>query len=223
MRTGNRKSLSAATLIKGRTSIGGFNDGYGLGPWILPLFKHRRRKLWVGFRDLRGDPFAQQPQGFHRRWGGGGDDIGDVKREPRLGDDLVERVARMQALEPKPATLAIEREQTPAGNQGYRAARTIDSRRARSRRANEIHSLDQGSRRMFVPEQNHARDDERQMGRPERSGEPRLRVLIIADANQVDIRLPVDLRAGEEEDVETSLAGAVEQFAAAIGEGRLAL
>src|ERR1700674_185740 len=43
-------------------------------------------------------------------------------------------------------------------------------------------------------------------------------MLIVADADEVDVPLPVDLSAGEKEHVDAALAGAIEQFASAVGE-----
>ena len=40
---------------------------------------------------------------------------------------------------------------------------------------------------------------------------------VLADLDQIDVALAVDLSAGEEEHVDAALAGAVEQFARAVG------
>jgi len=41
---------------------------------------------------------------------------------------------------------------------------------------------------------------------------------VIADADQIDIALAVDLAAGQKEHIDPALPGAVEQFASAVGE-----
>src|SRR5215472_14030903 len=71
---------------------------------------------------------------------------------------------------------------------------------------------------MLGAKQNDARHDIIEISRTERAGESRLRFFVIADANQIDIAVAVDLAAGEKEHVDAALAGAVKQFARAVGE-----
>src|SRR4029453_4439316 len=71
------------------------------------------------------------------------------------------------------------------------------------------------------PEQDHLGYDVVEIGRAERTGEARLRMRVVADADEVDVGLAGDLRTGEKERVDPSLAGAVEQLAPAVGEEAL--
>ena len=43
-------------------------------------------------------------------------------------------------------------------------------------------------------------------------------MLVVADADQIDVAFAVDLAAGEEEHIDAALPGAVEQLASAVGE-----
>ncbi len=70
---------------------------------------------------------------------------------------------------------------------------------------------------MFLPEQDDARHQEIEVGRTERAGPADLRLRIITNADQVDVRLTVDLATAEEEGIKTPLRRPVEQFHAAIG------
>src|SRR5207302_9988611 len=74
---------------------------------------------------------------------------------------------------------------------------------------------------MFDAEQNDARNDIIKVSRTERARETNLGPLIVADADQIDIAFAVDLSAGQKKDVDAALAGAVKQFARAIGEDRV--
>src|SRR5215470_14993064 len=71
---------------------------------------------------------------------------------------------------------------------------------------------------MLGTKQNDARHDIIQVCRAERARKPRFGFIVIADADQIDIAFAVDLAAGEKEHVDAPLAGAVEQFARAVGE-----
>src|SRR5215213_10227543 len=70
---------------------------------------------------------------------------------------------------------------------------------------------------MLDPKKNHLGDDVVEVSRAERTGETHVRLFVVADADEVDVALAVDLAAGEEEHVDTALSGAVEQLAPAIG------
>ena len=56
------------------------------------------------------------------------------------------------------------------------------------------------------------------MGGAERAGEADLALRVVADADEIDVGPAVDLRAAEEEGIDASLGGAVEQLSAAVGE-----
>src|SRR6266566_3685588 len=74
---------------------------------------------------------------------------------------------------------------------------------------------------MFDSEKNDARHDIIKVSRAERAGEADLRPLIVADIDEIDIAFAVDLDAGQKEYVDAALAGAVEQFACAVGKERV--
>src|SRR5579871_7041953 len=57
-----------------------------------------------------------------------------------------------------------------------------------------------------------------EMRRPERAWEANARLVIVPDADKVDVAVAVDLAAGKKEHVDPALARAVEQLASAIGE-----
>ena len=71
---------------------------------------------------------------------------------------------------------------------------------------------------MLDAEQDYFRHDVIQIGGTERAGKTHLRMLVVADGDEVDVALAVDLAAGEEEHIDAALAGAVEQLAGAVGE-----
>src|SRR6516164_2646475 len=93
--------------------------------------------------------------------------------------------------------------------------------RARSRRADEIDLFDQCAPAVLEPEQNHLGHDVVEVGRAERTRKAHRRVLVVADADEVDVALAVNLSAREKEHVDAALAGAVEQLAPAVGEKAL--
>src|SRR6266568_6716649 len=74
---------------------------------------------------------------------------------------------------------------------------------------------------MFDAEKNDARHDIIKVSRAERAGKANLGPLIVADIDEIDIAFAIDLSAGQKKDVDAALAGAVKQFARAIGEERV--
>jgi hypothetical protein len=120
--------------------------------------------------------------------------------------------------EAEAAALAVEGEEAAVGDQRDRPARAVDVRRARPWRADEIDLRHQRPPRMLGAEQDHPRHNIVEIRRAEGPGKPRLWLLVGADADEIDVTLAVDLPPGEEERVDTALAGAIEQFAPAVGE-----
>jgi hypothetical protein len=74
---------------------------------------------------------------------------------------------------------------------------------------------------VLEPEQDHLGHDVIEVGRPEGARKAHRRLRVVADADEVDIALAVDLSAREEERVDAALPGAVEQLAPAVGEEAL--
>ena len=71
---------------------------------------------------------------------------------------------------------------------------------------------------MLEAEQDHLGHDVVEIGRAEGAGKTYHRARVVADADEIDVALAVDLSAREKKHVDTALAGAVEEFASAIGE-----
>src|SRR5262249_53910442 len=71
---------------------------------------------------------------------------------------------------------------------------------------------------MLDAEQNHLRHDVIEIRCAERAGEAHLRVFIVSNTDEVDVAFAVDLSAGQEEYIDPSLTGAVEQLAPAVSE-----
>ena len=59
-----------------------------------------------------------------------------------------------------------------------------------SRRTDEVHLLNQGSRRALQTEQDHARDDEVHIGGTERARKPRLRLLVVTNCDGLILAWP---------------------------------
>src|SRR5215813_9062800 len=72
---------------------------------------------------------------------------------------------------------------------------------------------------MLGPEENYPRHHEVQVRGAKGAGEAPLWMLVVADRDQVDVRGAVDLRAGEKKDVDSALAGGVEELAPSVREG----
>ena len=144
-----------------------------------------------------------------------------VEREAGVVGDLGDRVAGMHARKFEAPSPRIEGEQAARRHQGERAAGAMNVVRARSRRADEIDLFDQRAAAVLEPEQDHLGHDVIEVRRAERAWKAHRRVLVVADADEVDVALTVDLSAREEEHVDAALAGAVEQLAPAIGEEAL--
>src|SRR3974390_1364677 len=71
---------------------------------------------------------------------------------------------------------------------------------------------------MLGAEEDHLPDHVVEIGRAERAGKAYPRGRVVTGRHKVDVSLAVDLSAGEEEHVDPTLPGAVEQFARAVGE-----
>ncbi len=175
-------------------------------------------ELRIDLGQLRRDDVAHQLQRLRRRRRRGRHLGRPVEVEAGVLDHFGDAVAGMHAGEAEAAARAVEIEQAAVGDQRDRTAGAEDVVGAAARRADEIDFRHQGAARMLDPEQDHFRHDVIQIGRAERAGKARLRLVVVADADQIDVALAVDLAAGEKEHVDAALAGAVEQFARAVGE-----
>src|SRR5215475_10364430 len=141
-----------------------------------------------------------------------------VESETGVLGDLRDCVPWMHAREFEAPAPSVEGEQAAAGDECDGPARAINVARARPRRADEIDFFDQRARAVLEAEQDHLGHDVVEVGRAERAGKTYRRARVVADGDQVDVARAVDLSAGEEEHVDTTLACAVEEFASAIGE-----
>src|SRR5262249_20645314 len=112
----------------------------------------------------------------------------------------------------------VESEHAAVGDQPDRSAGTVDVVGAAARRADEADFWHERAARVLGAKQDDLGHDVIEMRRAERAGEAHLRMVMLADADQVDVALAVDLAARKEEHVDAPLAGAVEQLAPAVGE-----
>src|SRR5262249_25505509 len=136
-------------------------------------------------------------------------------------DDVGDGMAGMDARKFEAPSPRIEGKQAAIGDERDRPAGAMNVVRARSRRADEIDPFDQRAAAVLEPEQDHLGHDVIEIRRAERAWKAHRRVRVVADADEVDVALAVDLSAREEEQVEATLAGAVEQLAPAVGEEAL--
>src|SRR5262245_6735249 len=127
-------------------------------------------------------------------------------------------MARMHALEPEALLAAVEHEQAQSCEQGVWASWPIGACGAVAWRADERHPRHHDAACVLLAEQNHARHQEVQIGRPERAGPADFGTLAAADPHQVDISLAVDLAAAQEERVDAALRRQIEQLDTAVGE-----
>ena len=172
--------------------------------------KHLLGELRIDLGQHRRDDGAHEAQRFRRRRRRDRHGGGPVEVEAGVLDHLLDAVPGMDAGEAKAAALPIEIEQAAAGHQRDRAAGPKYVGGAAARRADEIDFRHQGAARVLDAEQDHLRHHVIEVGRPERAGKARLRPVVIADADQIDVAFAVDLAAGEKEDVDPALPGAVE-------------
>ncbi len=141
-----------------------------------------------------------------------------VEVEAGVLDDFGDAMPGMDAPEPKAPSGAVEIEQAAVGDERDRTAGAKHVVGAAARRAYEIDLRHQRAARVLEAEQDHLRHDVIEVSRAERAGKARLGVVVIADADEIDVAFAVDLSAGQKEHIDAALAGAVEQFARAVGE-----
>src|SRR5262245_27008205 len=187
----------------------------------LPYPEYLGGEARIDLGELRCDHGAQEPQLLRRRGGRHRHVRAPVEVEAGVLDHLGDRVPGMHAREREAPPPAVEGEQAAVGDQRDRTARAMDVVGACSGRADEVDLRHQRAPRVLEPEQDHLGHDVIEVGRAERAGETRLRVRVVADADEVDVGLAVDLRARKEERVDPPLAGAVEELPPAVGEEAL--
>src|SRR5205823_1800052 len=180
--------------------------------------EHLRCEPRIDLDELRGDDAAQGAQRLSRGRTRHRYLRGMVEIETCGLDDFGDRVPRMHAREFEAPTRSIEGEQAATGDERDGSARTINVACARPRRAYEIDLFDQRARAVLEAEQDHLGHDVVEIGRAEGAGKTYHRARVVADADEIDVALAVDLSAREKKHVDTALAGAVEEFASAIGE-----
>src|SRR5215469_14222338 len=117
------------TIVHGRVS--------GRGEITPCRGEQGRGELRINFGQLRRYDVAQQSQGLATRTWRDLDKFRAVVVEAGLLCDFRNAVSRMNAFQPEPPPLAIEAEQTAAGHERDRAARTVNIGRAPARRADE--------------------------------------------------------------------------------------
>src|SRR5215472_9053728 len=187
----------------------------------FPNPEHLRCELRIDFDELRGDDGPQDAQ----RLGGRSGRHRHVRRvvEIKAGmlHDLGDAMAGMHARKHEAPSLPLEAEQAAIGDERDRPAGAMPVIRARSRRADEIDLCDQRATAVLEPEQDHLGHDVIEVGGTERARKTHRRVRVVADADEVDVALAVDLSAREEEHVDAALPGTVEQLAPAVGEEAL--
>src|SRR5262245_1135131 len=176
------------------------------------------RELRIGLGDLVADRGADQREHVSWRFGRVRHGGRAVEIEAGVGDDLLDRMPGVDALEREALPGPVEREQPAPGKELPRPARPVHAGRARSRRRNEIDLRHEDPRRVLLAEQDHFRYEEVEIGRAVGPGPAHVAPRVRAGADEVDVRLAVDLTAAEEERVDTTLRGAVEGLDAAVGE-----
>src|SRR5262245_2911271 len=98
------------------------------------------------------------------------------------------------------------------------SARPVDVVRAGAGCADEVDLRHQDARAVLLAEQDDARHEEIERGGAEAAGPAHGRARIVADADEIDVGLAVDLPAAEEEGVDATLCRTVEELAPAVGE-----
>src|SRR5262252_5671110 len=187
----------------------------------FPNPEHLRGELRIDFDELRGDRSPQDAQRLGGRSGRHRHVRRPLEREAGMLHDLGDAMAGMHARKREAPSLPLEGEQAAIGDERDRAAGAMHVIRARSRRADEIDLCDQRATAVLEAEQDHLGHDVIEVRGAERARKAHRRVRIVADADEVDVALAVDLSAREEEHVDAALPGAVEQLAPAIGEEAL--
>src|SRR5262249_8851879 len=187
----------------------------------VPDPEHLRCELRIDLGELRGDRGPQHAQRLGGRSGRRRHLRRAVELEAGMLNDLGDAMAWMHARKRETPSLALEGEQAAIGDERDRAAGAMNVVRARSRRADEIDLRDQRATAVLEAEQDHLGHDVIEIQGAERAWKAHRRVRVVADADEVDVALAVDLSAREEEHVDATLAGAVEQLAPAVGEEAL--
>src|ERR1700730_9019278 len=187
----------------------------------VPDPEHLRCELRIDFDELRGDRGPQHAQRLGGRSGRYRRLRRPVKIEAGMVPDLGDAMAGMHARKREAPSLSLEGEQAAIGDERDRAAGAMNVVRARSRRADEIDLCDQRATAVLEAEQDHLGHDVIEVRGAERARKANGRVRVVADADEVDVALAVDLSAREEEHVDAALAGAIEQLASAVGEEAL--
>src|SRR6185437_7889201 len=193
---------------------GKWSDGFRGGG----LTEHGGRELRINLGKFRGHHVAHEPQRLGRRRCGLRHRFGAVEVESGVLDDFLDRVAGVHAVEPEAPARLVEAEDAAVGDKPDRPARPIDIIGTRARRADEADARHQGAARMFGAKQDDLRHHVVKMRRAERTWKTHLRMVVLADAHQVDVAFAVDLAARQEEHVDAPLARTIEQLAPTVGE-----
>src|SRR5512145_2567235 len=162
---------------------------------------HSLCEIGVVRRDPLGHRPAQQGELVGRRSRSQGNAFRDVVIEPRFRADITLLVHAFQA---KAALLLLPGKERPARKQRGRVAA----------RGDELDPRHEDARRVFLAEEDRPLYHRIHEGRAERPGKTPA-----FGAHEVDVRLAVDLRATEEEDIDPPLSREVEELARAFAEG----
>jgi putative tricarboxylic transport membrane protein len=180
------------------------------------------RELRINLRKLRRDGLTHQPQCVLRRRWRLGHMLRPVELESRILDHFLDRMPRMHAFELEALDGTVEREQAAVGHQRNRPAGAMHIRIIAAGRRDEAYLRHQRTARVLDAEQDYLRHHVVEVAGAERAGEAHARLIVVADADQIDVALSVDLAAGKKEHIDATLTGAIEQFAPAIGEEHVA-
>src|SRR5690606_35188961 len=142
--------------------------------------------------------------------------------EAGLVAHLLDAVASMHAAQPEASLHAVEVEQAKPGQQGVRAARAMHAVIARTGRGNEIDPGHHHASAVRLANLDDPRYQVVQIRRAEGARPAHGGLRIIAGADEIDVRLAIDLATTEEEGTDPPLADQVEYLDAAVGEAVVA-
>ena len=168
-------------------------------------------ELGIGLRQRAGDVAAEQGEGLRVGLGRRGHAPARVVVEPGVLADRPRGLARMDASQGEARRVPVEAEDAAPGHERDRPAAAIDTRRLdagalmKSTRSTSVRPECSCWNRM-------TRGTTKYRVRGPKAGERDVAARIVAGADEVDVRPPVDLAAAEEERVDTALSGAVEQL-----------
>src|ERR1700730_4028609 len=121
----------------------------------------------------------------------------------------------MNALELETPFRGIEPELTQVGDERRGSARSIHVWWARPRCRDETDLRHENALLMRLTEEDNVRYEHVEQRRTVRAWPAHVKARIVADADHIDIGLPIDLAGAQKKPVETSLRGEIEQISEA--------